>query len=366
MATTTDRPFNGDELIGRVFEQTVGAFEALNMYIGERLGLYRSLADGGPATAGELAGRAGIAPRYAREWLEQQTVAGVLEVDDIALDAETRRYAIPPEHREPLLDEESLAYVAFMPRFIASVGQTMPALLDAFRTGGGVPWDAYGADGREAQGSANRVLTKRVVGQEWLKSIPDLDARLSSDPPALVADICCGEGWLTIGLATAYPRIHVIGLDADEASLDAARRHAADAGVADRVEFEEADVTRLGPGEAFDLAMMFEALHDLSRPVEALRGARERLTAGGSMIVVDERTADAFTGLARDNSIERFFYAVSTTVCLPGGLVERPSAGTGTVIRASTVDRYAHEAGFGSVEILPIEHEMFRAYRMRT
>src|SRR5713101_6794848 len=121
MTTTIERPFNGEALVGRLFEQTIGAFEALNVYIGERLGLYRALATDGPATATDLAGRAGIAPRYAREWLEQQAVAGILEVDDPAAGEELRQYALPPEHRAALLDEDSLAYVAFMPRFIASV-----------------------------------------------------------------------------------------------------------------------------------------------------------------------------------------------------------------------------------------------------
>jgi 2-polyprenyl-3-methyl-5-hydroxy-6-metoxy-1,4-benzoquinol methylase len=366
MATAaTDRPFSGEALVGRVFEQTIGAFEALNVYIGERLGLYRALADGGPATATDLAARAGVAPRYAREWLEQQTVAGVLEVDDPLAGEDARRYVLPPEHRAPLLDEDSLAYIAFMPRFIASVALAMPALLDAFRTGLGVPWEAYGVDMREAQASANRVLTLTVVGQDWLPTIPDIHDRLTAQPPARVADLCCGEGWLSIGLAQAYPDIDVVGFDLDPASIDAARRHVAAAGVADRVSFELGDVARAGSGEPFDLVTIFEALHDLSRPVDTLRGARSRLAPGGSVLVFDERTADAFTGMALDNPMERFFYAVSTTVCLPGGLVEQPSAATGTVIRASTVARYAHEAGFDRTEVLPIEHDSFRVYRLR-
>jgi hypothetical protein len=110
MTTSTDRPFNGEVLVGRLFDQTIGAFEAINVYIGERLGLYRSLATAGPATALELGARAGIAPRYAREWLEQQTVAGILEVDNISADDELRRYTLPPEHREPLVETDSLSY----------------------------------------------------------------------------------------------------------------------------------------------------------------------------------------------------------------------------------------------------------------
>jgi 2-polyprenyl-3-methyl-5-hydroxy-6-metoxy-1,4-benzoquinol methylase len=359
------RPFDGEALVGRIFEQTLGAFELFNVYLGERLGLYRSLAAVGPANAGELAARAGIGPRYAQEWLEQQATAGILEVDDPSAEAGSRRYSLPAEHRAALLDEDSLSYAAFMPRFIASVGGAMPALLEAFRTGDGLAWDRYGDDMREAQAAANRPLFLSVVGQEWLAGIPDVHERLTAGPPARVADLGCGEGWLSIGLATAYPTIRVVGVDADSASIEAARRHATEANLGDRVTFELGDAAGLGSGEPFDLVLIFEALHDLSRPVEVLRAARALLAPGAAFVVVDERTADAFTGMALDDPVERFFYAVSTTVCLPNSLAEQPSAATGTVIRASTVERYALEAGFGSIEVLPIEHDLFRAHRDR-
>ena len=358
------RPFNGEAFLGRLFEQTIGAFELFNVYIGERLGLYRELAGGGHATPADLARRAGIDPRYAREWLEQQTTAGILEVDDPSAEEERRRYSLPDEHREPLLDEDSLGYGIFMARYIVAVGSVMPALLTAFRTGDGVAWDRYGADIRESQAAANRPLFQSVVGQEWLASIPDIHRRLSAEPAARVADLGCGEGWLSIGLARAYPSIHVVGIDQDRASIEAARRNAAAANLGDRVTFELADAAALDMRERFDLVVIFEALHDLSRPVEVLRAARDLLAADGALIVVDERAADAFLGTALDNPVERFLYAVSTTVCLPNSLATKPSAAIGTVIRASTVERLAGEAGFASTEILPIEHDIFRVYRI--
>lgn len=359
-----ERPFDGEALLGRFFEQTLGAFELFNVYIGERLGLYQALADDGPATTEQLAIRAGIAPRYALEWLEQQTTAGVLEVDDPGAVAERRRYSVPDEHREPLLDQDSLGYAAFMPRYIVSLGGTMPALLEAFRTGAGVPWVRYGDDMREAQAAANRPLFRSVVGQAWLASMADVRRRLTADPPARVMDVGCGEGRLSIGLATAYPMIRVVGVDTDPPSIDAATKHALEADVSDRVSFQLGDAAGLTSGEPFDLVVIFEALHDMSRPVEALRAARELLAPEGTVIVVDERAADAFIGMALDNPVERFLYAVSTTVCLPNSLAEQPSAAIGTVIRSSTVDRLAHEAGFASTDILPIEHDLFRVYRL--
>ena len=359
-----DRAFNGEALVGRLFEQTIGAFELFNVYIGERLGLYAALAAHGPVTSNELAKRGGIAPRYAREWLEQQTTAGILEAEDSSAEAELRRYSLPPEHVEPLLDADSLGYGAFMPRYIVSVGGVMPALLDAYRTGDGVSWDLYGADIRESQAAANRPLFQSVVGQEWLASIPDIHERLIAGPPARVADLGCGEGWLSIGLAKVYPSIRVVGVDPDPLSIDAARRHASEANISDRVSFELGDAADLNGDEPFDLVVIFEALHDMSRPVHALRAAHDLLSPDGAVIVVDERAADAFIGMALDNPIERFLYAVSTTVCLPNSLAEQPSAAIGTVIRSSTVERLAGEAGFTSTDILPIEHDIFRVYRL--
>lgn len=359
-----ERPFNGEALAGRLFEQTLGAFELFNVYIGERLGLYQSLATDGVATPEQLADRAGIARRYATEWLEQQATAGILEVEDIAAAPELRRYSLPDEHREPLLDGDSLSFGAFMPRYVVSVGSVMPSLLDSFRSGGGVAWDRYGDDMRQAQAAANRPLFLSVVGQEWLAAIPDIHQRLAAAPSARVADLGCGEGWLSIGLATAYPTIQVVGVDTDPASIEAARRNADNAGVGDRVTFVLGDAGGLAAEEPFDLVLIFETLHDLSRPVEVLRAARDCLSPGGTVIVVDERTADAFTGIALDNLVERFLYAASTLICLPNSLAEQPSVATGTVIRASTVDRFAGDAGFSSTDILPIEHDVLRAYRL--
>src|SRR5688572_6386258 len=194
-----------DALVGRIFQSMLGAMDLFNLYLGDRLGLYRALADGGPATSGELAARAGIAERYAREWLEQQAVGGILEVDDAGKDAEARWYSLPAGHDEVLLDRDSLSYLAYVGRFAVSIGQATPSVLEAFRTGGGVSWAAYGADAREGQADQNRPLFLNLLGKEWLPSIADVHARLQADPPARVADIGCGAGWSSIALAKAYP-----------------------------------------------------------------------------------------------------------------------------------------------------------------
>src|SRR5688500_6792029 len=149
MATTIDpTPDQAGErrgaLIGRLFEAVLGTMDLLNVYLGDRLGLYRALADGGPATSTDLAARTCTAERYIREWLEQQAVGGLLTVDDPAKDADARTYALPSGHDEVFLDRDSLNYLAYVGRFAAAHGQATPKLVEAFRTGGGVSWADFG------------------------------------------------------------------------------------------------------------------------------------------------------------------------------------------------------------------------------
>jgi SAM-dependent methyltransferase len=351
-----------DELVGRLFQATLGAMDLFTIYLGDRLGLYRALAHGGPATPAELAARAGTQERYAREWLEQQSVTGLLAVDDPSEQAADRRYRLPAGHAEVLLDRENLNHLAPLARYVGCLAHGLPAVVDAFRTGGGVPWSAFGVDAREAQADMNRPAFLGLLGREWLPSIPDVHARLQADPPARVADVGCGGGWSSIGIARAYPKVQVDGLDVDEPSIALARANAAEAGLADRVGFHVRDAADPGLAGRYDLVTAFEMVHDLARPVEVLRAMRALLADGGAAIVMDEKVAETFTAPA--DEVERFMYGFSVLCCLPASLAESPSAGTGTVMRTATLRRYAREAGFGDVEILPIEHDFFRLYRL--
>ena len=344
-----------DALVERLFTAALGTFDLAGVYLGDRLGWYRSLADDGPATPDELADRTGTDARYAREWLEQQAVGGILEVDG------DHRFSLSEAHASVLVDPESITLMAPLARMTtAAIGQ-LPRLVDAYRSGAGIPWEAYGADMREGQASFNRPALTHLLGREWLPAVSDVHERLEADPPARVADIGCGEGWSTLAVARAYPRTRVVGIDLDAPSIEAARRHAADAGMADAVEFRHADASALD--EPVDLALIIEAVHDMSNPVPVLRAVREALVEGGSLIVVDERVADAFT--APGDEIERFMYGWSITTCLPDGRSREPSVATGTVMRPETLRRYAGEAGFGAVEVLPVENDFFRFYRLR-
>ena len=355
----TEAAATPQSLTERLFSAAIGTLDLAGVYLGDRLGLYRALADGGAATAGELAERAGIDGRYAREWLEQQAVTGILEVEGTDTDGGVQ-FTLPERHRAALVEPENLDGIAPLMRMVAAAVARLPELADAYRTGAGIGWERYGADMREGQASFNRPAFTHLLGSEWLPSIPDIDARLRAMPPATVVDVGCGEGWSTIALAKAYPQARVIGVDLDAPSIDAARRHAAEAGVADLVEFRAADAATME--ERADVALIIEAVHDMSDPVAVLSAIRRNLAAGASLIVVDERVAETF--IAPGDDIERFMYGWSITTCLPDGRSRSPSAATGTVMRPATLRRYAEEAGFDSVEILPIENDFFRFYRL--
>ena len=351
-----------EEFSGRVFNAAVESLDILAVYLGDRLGLYRALADGGPATASDLAERASIHPRYAREWLEQQAVSAFVEVNDVSFPEEERRYTLSPEHAAALVDPDSPFSVAPMARAVVSMAQTLPNILEAYRTGGGVPWEDYGEDGMESQGDFNRPWLIHQFGTEYLPAIPDVHERLQADPPARVADIACGVGWAGIAIAKAYPKAIVDGFDLDESSIAIAQQYAKDAGLDDRVRFEVRDVTDGSRQEPYDLVVMVEALHDLSQPVPALSAIRESLAPDGVALIVDERVADSFQAPA--DEAERLFNGFSILLCLPAGMAEQPSAATGTVMRASTLRSYALEAGFNDIEILDLEHPMLRFYRL--
>ena len=351
-----------DALVERLFMAAIGMGELLTIYIGDKLGLYRSLADAGTLTPSELASRAGIFERYAREWLEQQAAAGILEVDDAAAPEDDRRYSLPEGHGESLLDLESPYSMAPVAKSFVAVASAMPEVLKAFRTGGGVEWSAYGRDMIEAQGDFNRPWLVGSLGTDHLPSIPDLHERLHADPPAKVADVACGVGWAGISLARAYPNITVDGFDLDQISIDIANENAREAGVSDRVRFEARDAGDPSLEGTYDLAIVVEAIHDMSDPISVLSGIHRNLVPGGTLIVADERTHDEFTAPASET--ERLMYTYSVLCCLPSGMDAETSVGTGAVMRRSTFEGYAKEAGFHAVDVLPIEHDLLRFYRL--
>jgi 2-polyprenyl-3-methyl-5-hydroxy-6-metoxy-1,4-benzoquinol methylase len=360
VASVADSTERRDALVERLFMNAIGAFDLFSVFLGVRLGLYQALADQGPLTTTELARAAGLHERYVREWLEHQAASSLLDVDE---NGDERRFSLPPGHDEALLDVSSLNHIAPLARAVLASVRPIDELLAAFKTGDGVPYAHYGEDLHESQAAFTRPLFENLLGGEWLPAVPELHQRLLADPPARVADVACGQGRSSIEIARAYPSVYVDGIDSDHASIKAAGRNLEGSGVEDRVTFHERDAADPELAGRYDLVTVFEALHDMSYPVDVLRAARGLLGGGGMMMIGDERTQDAFTAPAGE--VERLYYGFSVFHCLPVGMVGEGAAGTGTVMRADSVKRYADEAGFSSCEVLPIENDFWRFYLLK-
>jgi protein-L-isoaspartate O-methyltransferase len=347
-----------DRFAQKLFGSALGYFDILSIRLGQRLRLYEVIAEG-PVSPRELSARAAIDERYAREWLEQQATSGILRCE---AGSEPVRFWLPGGHADVLLNGDSLSYMGASVSQLYSITNAFDQVVDAFRTGAGVSHDAYGIDSVEGQGASNRPTFLTTLPNDWIRSIGTLHERLGAEPPARVVDVGCGTGWSCIATAKAYPQVTVDGFDADETSIDLARKNAAEEGVEDRVRFHLKDGAHIDEGP-YDIGMAFECVHDMARPVEVLRAVRSQLTDRGAMLIVDERTRETFTGEPGD--LESYLYGWSIFDCLPASRFDQPSAATGTVMRASTLRRYAGEAGFTGFEVLDIEHDSFRLYLLR-
>jgi SAM-dependent methyltransferase len=317
------------------------------------------MAEGGPATSTELAGRTGTVERYVREWLEHHAASGLLTVDDPAAGPLVRRYRMPPEHVAVLADPDDVRYEAYRGVEAVRAARPMPDVVQAFRHGGAPPPLAWEPEGRA---EFNRALFLNLLGSRWLPAIPEVDRRLRSGPPARVADVACGTGWSSIAMAGAYPGITVDGFDLDPDVVAVAADNAARTGMAGRVRFAVVDAADPDLPGRYDLVTIFEALHDMARPVDALRAARAMLAAGGSVVIADERVEDSFTAPAPDT--DRRAYGWSVVSCLPSAMGDPETAATGAALRPATLAGYATAAGFAHTEALDLDAGDWRFYRL--
>lgn len=352
------------DLADRLIESLAPALELLTIEFGRRLGLYEVVLARGSVDPLELSQAAGINRRVAREWLEQQTAAGLLDVDDAAAEPERRRFMLPPGHAAVLLEPESPAYAMGAATMFSGTASAFEAVVAAAATGEGVSYGTFGAGVRHGLQQLNRPGFVSDL-DDWLAWMPDITERLRDG--GLILDLGCGTGWSAVTLARLFPLAQVVGVDLDEASIAEARLLAAELGLGGRLRFENADATdrrQLAAltGAPVDLVTIFEALHDMNEPRQALEAARAVLAETGAVLVGDERVAEAFG--SRGDFLERLNYAFSVLHCLPATMAEGTGTANGTVLRPSTVRAWAADAGFVTATVLGIEHPFWRFYRM--
>ena len=349
----------------RFSAMVIESLEVASIYIGTQLGYYAALFEHGPQTPTEFAARTGTHERYAREWLEQQTIAGILELEagSPELTSAARRFRLPEAHGDLLvrLDEEHrMGETGGFVTALFSLALQTPAVIEAFRTGRGVPFESYGVACVHGVDGMSPKAEDDPLPTEWIPAMPDVHQRLQQDPPARVADIGCGGGKALIALARHYPKIEADGFDLDRTSVELARRNAERAGVADRVQFHCLDAAELGGRHGYDLVMSIACVHDMAYPVQALSAMRAMAGDGGTVFVADP-LLDPFVGQIGERS-DRFAYAASVLHCLPVSMVFDSSAGTGCAMKEATLRGYAAEAGYSDVQIVPIERQGFLGY----
>lgn len=303
--------------------------------IGDRLGLYKALAEGGPLTPPELAERVGAAERYVREWLAAQAASGYIEYDP-----ESGRFAMTPEQAMALADETSPAYVAGVFDIIAAAYMDEPKITEAFRSGQGVGWHEHSAClFRGTERFFRPGYTHHLV-QHWLPALDGMPDRLERG--ARVADVGCGHGASTLLMAAAYPNSNFIGFDYHPASVLRAQQAASEAGLSN-ICFEVASAKDF-PGRDYDLIAFFDCLHDMGDPVGAARHAREALAPDGICMLVEpfaqDRLAENLT------PVGRIYYAASTMICTPASLSQEVGLGLGAQAGEARLRAVMEEAGF--------------------
>ncbi|MGH8833647.1 MAG: class I SAM-dependent methyltransferase [Actinomycetes bacterium] len=308
-----------------------------NIVVGDRLGLYRALADG-PLRPQELAERTGTAPRYVEEWLRGQAAGGYVEYDPV-----TGNYSLTEEQAFALTDPEGPVFVPGAFQLAIGAMRAEPEIVRAFRSGVGVGWHAHEADVFAGCERFFRPGYSANLISVWLPALDGVAARLREG--ARVADIGCGHGASTILLAREYPRSTVIGSDYHSESVVVARKRAAEAGLDGRTRFEVASAQTF-TGGPFDLVTTFDALHDMGDPLGAARHVLEQLADGGTWMIVEP-----FAGAAVGdnlNPVGRVYYSFSTFLCVPNALSQEGGYLLGAQAGEEPIRRIVTDAGFGT------------------
>ena len=339
MSTTDIDEAKLEAFMGQAVTDMGAIISAPLMLIGEKLGLYKAMAGAGPLSSHEVAERSGAAERSVREWLRNQAAGGY-----VTYDAESDRYSLPDEHALALADEDSPFYILGVYDLIASLYADEDQILGAFRSGDGMGWHEH--DDRLFRGTERffRPGYRAHLIAEWVPALDGVQQKLERG--AKVADIGCGHGASTIIMAEAFPNSEFFGFDYHESSIARAREAAERAGVGDRITFAVASAHDY-PGERYDLACVFDCLHDMGDPVGASRHIRETLAEDGTWMIVEPFAGD--TVQENLNPIGRVFYGASTVICTPASLSQDVGLALGAQAGQAQLSEVIEQGGFTTV-----------------
>jgi len=325
----------------KVFSTMAGAMAAGMAYVGVKTGLFSAMAGAGPMAAAEIAAKTGLNARYVEEWLKGMTTAGYLEHDP-----EADRYVLPDELAYLLASEGTDHFMGGLFLVAPVLLRMAPQVAEAFRTGGGVPFDAYGPDLVEAIDLMSAGIYEQRFASHWLGKMPDVVKRLEGG--GRVLDVGCGSGRVGRTIARAFPKCEVVGLDQDQASIERAR--AADGGAA-RVRFVAASTSTFDGGEGFDLITACDCIHDLTAPARVVGEIKRLLKPGGTLFVVEPRAGDTLAD--NSNAIGTMYYGFSLFHCMTQSLAAG-GAGLGACMGPARMRTLLSEAGFSDVQQVDI------------
>jgi SAM-dependent methyltransferase len=340
-----------------VFGALGGAMTAALIWLGDRLGLYRALAGAGALTSAELAERTGLHERWVREWMHQQGAAGVLEHRGDG------RFALPPEGEVLLADETSpVCGIGFFATLPASMA-VLDRLGEAFRTGMGLSYDAFGAEGAVGIERGFAPWFRALLVPVVLPAVPGVVEALERG--ARAADVGCGAGVALVEMAKAYPRSEFHGWDVSRHALARARENRDAAGVTN-LHLHDAREEPLPADGSFAFVTTFDCLHDMTDPAAAAAGIRRALRADGSWLVCDIKAHRSWEENVARNPMAAMMYGTSVLTCMSSALSEPGGAGLGTLgLTEEVARRLAGEAGFTRFERLPLDHPVNVFYLVR-
>jgi SAM-dependent methyltransferase len=360
MATTELRPKqdidpdNVQAFVGKVFLDTAGYVNTVLASIGDRLGLFKALASSGPVSSDELARRAGVSERYTREWLSAMAAGGY-----VAYTQADERFSLPPAHAPALAEEAGPTFFGGVHQLFVGMSSPLPQIIDGFRTGKGVPRDAYSEDIWIGATRQSDGWYRNQLEQEWLPALPDVRAKLEAG--ARVADIGCGRGRLLLTLAKSYSASHFVGYDSWKPQTDAATRAAREEGLDDRVRFESRDASK-GLSEEFDIVFAVDSLHDAADPAGIVRVVRDALRPGGRFVVLEMKTSARLE--ENIGPLGVLFYGASVLHCMSLSLGQG-GVGLGTAgVTEGKLEELAFAAGFTNIRSVPIQNLFNTLYEL--
>ena len=329
--------------LDKLFRDMAGAMTAGMLFVGARTGLFCAMAGKGPLRLEDVVRDSKLQPRYVEEWLKGMVSAGYVEYDSSA-----QSYRLPDEHAFFLASEGTDHFVGGLFEMVPVLMKVAPKVAESFRKGGGVHFHEYGPEGVHALDLINRGQYELRFADYWLKALPGSVERLRSG--GRVLDFGCGAGRVCIALAKAFPQAEVTGYDVDPASLEAAAKAAAVAGLEGRIDFRDGKPA----GKKFDLITLCDAVHDLAEPVKTLQEVRALLEPGGTLFIIEPKAADRLED--NRNPVATMFYGFSIVHCMTQSLAAG-GPGLGTCLGPAGTERVVREAGFSSFRILDIKSQ---------